>query len=79
MLKPWSAKIRSPGRSLSRILQFLVIYLSETRPPQTFDINEMLPGGVMTTSMYFGSIMLLVVTPSLCTCLQITWPINEKF
>ena len=50
ILKHQSAKIISPGKSLSKIPQCSVMHLSETRPPQAFETNEILACGVMATN-----------------------------
>ncbi len=46
---PRSAKISSFGSSSSKNPDFDVISLSETRPPQPGDKNEIAPAGVIPT------------------------------
>ena len=50
IVKPLSARIRSPGRRLLRIPQCSVIYLSDAQPPQALDKNDIVPCGVMATN-----------------------------
>ena len=43
IVKPRSARTKSPGSNLSRILQCSVGYLSDVLPPQALEIKEILP------------------------------------
>ena len=45
LVKPLSARIRSPGRRLLRTPQCSVIYLSDAQPPQALDKNYIVPWG----------------------------------
>ena len=47
MLKPRSAKTRSPGRSFPSNPQCSVINLSDTRPPHPLEMKDTVPCGVI--------------------------------
>ena len=52
MLEPLSAKIISPGKSLSKIPEFSVMYLSLACLPHISETNDVTPYGVTLTVLW---------------------------
>ena len=51
-VKPWSASTRSPGSKFFNRPQFSVMYTSETRPPQGWEIYDIVPCRVIPTKTF---------------------------